>query len=261
MDSTTTLNDSAISEIESTLFIAPSTSFFNRVEHDITFRSDPHEIESQPNLVSSAATELTNLRPKSYKEKDIEYIEVLLNPEGKRATSAWYWDHGKEWECQKKDSNEKKSRIWVCSHCPSSSFRHYSVHGSNKINDHLLKAHRLKKDGPLPSRTSITVQLQRHNPQALPSMSDVDRKQIQKTKFKAALVAFICCCHVAFRLVENPWFITLLSTLSDLVADLVPDSHNTARKAHRFWQTRNTCPSIKMGLSALPVPHVYDKAW
>jgi hypothetical protein len=230
MDLTTTLNDSAISEIESTLSTAPLTSFLNRVEHDITFRNEPYEIESQATPVSSAPTDLTNLQPKIYKEKGIKYIEVLLKPEGKRATSAWYWDHGKEWECQKLDLNEKKPRIWVCSHCPSSSFRHYSVHGSNKINDHLLKAHRLKKDGPLPSRTSIAVQLQRHNPQTLPPMSDVDRQQIQKTKFKAALVAFICCCHIAFRLVESPWFLTLLSTLSNLVAELVPDSHNTVRK-------------------------------
>jgi hypothetical protein len=229
MESTTTFNDLAISEIESTLSTAPSTSFLNRVEHDITFRNEPFEIESQATLGSSAPTDLTNLQPKTYKEKGINYVEVLLKLEGKRATTAWYWDHGKEWECQKL-VNEKKPRIWVCSHCPSSSFRHYSVHGSNKINDHLLKAHRLKKDGPLPSRTSIAVQLQRHNPQALPPMSDVDRQQIQKTKFKAALVAFICCCHIAFRLVESPWFLTLLSTLSNLVAELVPDSHNTVRK-------------------------------
>ena len=96
MDSTTTLDDTAISEIESTLSTAPSTSFLNRVEHDITFRSDPHKIESQPTLVSSAPTEFTNLQPKSYKDKGINYIKVLLNPDGKRAITAWYWDHGKE---------------------------------------------------------------------------------------------------------------------------------------------------------------------
>jgi hypothetical protein len=106
MDLTTTLNDSAISEIESTLSTPPLTSFLNRVEHDITFRNEPYEIESQATPVSSAPTDLTNLQPKIYKEKGIEYIEVLLKPEGKRATSAWYWDHGKEWECQKLDLNE-----------------------------------------------------------------------------------------------------------------------------------------------------------
>jgi hypothetical protein len=132
MDLTTTLNDSAISEIESTLSTAPLTSFLNRVEHDITFRNEPYEIKSQATLVSSAPTDLTYLQPKIYKEKGIEYIEVLLKLESKRATSAWYWDHGKEWECRKLDLNEKKPRIWVCSYCPSSSFRHYSVHGSNK---------------------------------------------------------------------------------------------------------------------------------
>jgi hypothetical protein len=61
-------------------------------------------------------------------------------------------------------------------------------------------------------------------------MSDVDRQQIQKTKFKAALVAFICCCHIAFHLIKSPWFLTLLSTLLNLVTELVPDSHNTVRK-------------------------------
>jgi hypothetical protein len=61
-------------------------------------------------------------------------------------------------------------------------------------------------------------------------MSDVDRKQIQQTRFKAAFVTFICCCHIAFRLVESPWFLTLLSTLSNLIPDLVPESHNTVRK-------------------------------
>ena len=88
IDLTTILNNTAISEIKSTLSTASSTSFLNRVEHNITFRSDPYEIESQPTLVSSAPTELTNLQPKSYKEKGINYIKVLLKPEGKKAITA-----------------------------------------------------------------------------------------------------------------------------------------------------------------------------
>jgi hypothetical protein len=87
--------------------------------------------------------------------------------------------------------------------------------------------HKLKKDGPSNPQTSIAVQLQRHRPQALQDLpiTDSDRRLIQEKKFKAALVAFICCCHIAFSIVESRWFIALLSTLSNLVAELVPNSH------------------------------------
>jgi len=213
----------APSEIEST---APPTSFLDRVEADIGIRSSPIEVDSQATL---AITDPSTLQPKTLEVKSIKYIEVLLKPEGKKAQSAWYWDHGKEWECQKADPSGKKPRVWACAHC--NGFRHYSIHGSSKINEHLSKVHKLKKDGPSNPRTSIAVQLQRHNPQALQDLpiTDSDRKLIQEKKFKAALVAFICCCHIAFSIVESRWFIALLSTLSNLVAELVPDSHTTVR--------------------------------
>ena len=46
------------SEVESTLSTAHSTNFLNRVEHDITFRRDYHEIESQATLVTLNTTKL-----------------------------------------------------------------------------------------------------------------------------------------------------------------------------------------------------------
>jgi hypothetical protein len=214
------------SEVESTLSTAHSTNFIDRVERDIAFRRDYREIESQ---ATPATPDTTKLQPRVYKERGVEYIEVLLQPDGQRALRAWYWDQGTEWECQR-EVNKKKPRVWVCSHCSTSAFKHYSVHGSNKINDHLFKVHRLKKDGLSKSQASIASQLQRHTPQTLPPMSNLDRRQIQKTKFKAALVAFICCCHVAFRIVESQWFVALLSTLSNLVDELLPDSRTTARR-------------------------------
>lgn len=53
-------------------------------------------------------------------------------------------------------------------------------------------------------------------------MAEVDRKHIQEKKFKATLVAFTCCRHIAFSIVESPWFTALLSAFSNLVAELAP---------------------------------------
>jgi hypothetical protein len=219
--------DLALSEIKSTLSTAPPTSFLDRVEQDISFRGDPIEIDSQ---ATPTIADPSTLQPKILEVKSVKYIEVLLKSEGKRAQTAWYWEHGKEWECQKADPNGKKPRVWACAYC--NGFKHYSIHGSSKINDHLSKVHKLRKDGPLNPRTSIAAQLQRHSPQTLQDLdiTDSDRRLIQEKKFKAALVAFICCCHIAFSIVENRWFITLLSTMSNLVAELMPASHTTVRK-------------------------------
>jgi hypothetical protein len=96
----------ALSEIESTLSTAPPTSFLDRVEADIGIRSNSIEVDSQ---ATPAITDPSTLQPNTLEVKRIKYIEVLLKPEGKRAQSAWYWDHGKEWECQKADPSGKYS--------------------------------------------------------------------------------------------------------------------------------------------------------
>jgi hypothetical protein len=65
--------------MESTPSTTPSTSFLDRVERDIAFQRDPLEIELQTTPVT---TDTTNLQPRLYKEKGVQYIEVLLQPEG-----------------------------------------------------------------------------------------------------------------------------------------------------------------------------------
>jgi hAT family C-terminal dimerisation region len=80
-------------------------------------------------------------------------------------------------------------------------------------------------------RISIAEALQRHTPQSTQQLqiAQGDQQAILQSKFREALVAYICCAHIAFSVVESEWFLALLTTLSDLTAVLVPTSHNTTR--------------------------------
>jgi hypothetical protein len=76
---------------------------------------------------------------------------------------------------------------------------------------------------------SIVKRLQQHSPAGVESrpLAEADHKAIHTRKFEEVLVAFICCVHIAFSIVENEFFIALLTTLSTLVPYILPQSHNT----------------------------------
>jgi hypothetical protein len=76
---------------------------------------------------------------------------------------------------------------------------------------------------------SIVERLQQHSPTGVESypLAEADRKAIHTRKFEEALVAFIYYVHIAFSIVENKFFIALLTTLSTPVPHVLPQSHNT----------------------------------
>jgi hypothetical protein len=107
------------------------------------------------------------------------------------------------------------------------------VNGSIYIKKHLGKIHKLDKGKELlPQRLSVIKSLQRHTPQSIQrlDLAEGDRSTLTQLKFQEALIAFVCCVHIAFLIVESEWFIALLMTLSDLVPNLLPKSHNTVRE-------------------------------
>jgi hAT family C-terminal dimerisation region len=217
----------APSKIESTLSTTSSTTVLNNVAAQLGYQSNPINIDvhTAQSVVATALRE-----PKRRRHHGIEYIEVLVKGEGKKARTSWYWQHGTEFEKQKKDSNDKYPRYWVCDLC-TSSFTHYTDTGSQKINKHLKNEHKLTVMNPSSSRVSIHEQLQQHTPQAITDtgLSKIDEQRILEKKFYTAFVAFMVCCQQAFRLVENPWFITFLATLSNLLY-LLPKSHGNVRE-------------------------------
>lgn len=121
--------------------------------------------------------------------------------------------------------------MWVCNHCPRLGTSRYTINGSTHINEHLRKAHSLKEGKPIAARISITKSLRKHTPKATEDLDlvEADRKAILYTRFREALVVFICCVYIAFSIVESEWFLALLTTLLNLVLDLLLASYNTVR--------------------------------
>jgi hypothetical protein len=222
---TPTLDDSTTLVVDSALSEAPSSTLLNNIGRELGLETNPIEIDSE---LASGADQTTLRQPKKRAHKNFEYIEVLTKGEGKKARTSWYWQHGTEFERQTQDKTGSFPKYWVCDKCTS--FTHYSVHGSQKINAHLKKVHRISEAQPAMLRESIHSQLQKHTPQATIDLglSEIDQQRILERKFYTAFVAFLVCCHQAFHIVENPWFLAMLATLSNLVR-LVPKSHTTAR--------------------------------
>ena len=127
------------------------------------------------------------------------------------------------------DTWARVDTFWACKHCKV--FNTYTKSASEHIRNHLKKQHGLQEGtNPLP-RAKTVLEMQKQAPGAShdPNLSDIDNQQIQFSKFQRALVAFICCCHIAFSIVQNDWFRLLLTTLSNLVPSFVPTSHTTAK--------------------------------
>jgi hypothetical protein len=84
---------------------------------------------------------------------------------------------------------------------------------------------------------SIVERLQQHTPTTVNSrpLAEADQRAIHRHKFKEALVAFICCAHIAFSIVKNKFFITVLVAVSNLIPHILLNSHNTVRD----WTVRS----------------------
>jgi hypothetical protein len=224
---TPTLASSATSEVDSTLSEPPATAVLNRIEQEIGLSRDFLDID-EIDLTSTPTLEETPREPRQHKATNgTLYIEVLVKKDKGKSRSAWYWQHGAEFEIQ----NPKEGtipRVWRCNHCKG--FQSYGVNSSSHIRDH-LKTYKLQEGKTSNQGMSIVERLQNHTPAAVDSrpLAEADRKAIQTRKFEAALVAFLCCVHVAFNIVENEFFVALLATLSNIAGTLLPDTHNTAR--------------------------------
>ena len=190
------------SEMASTLSTASPTTVLNNVAAGLGHHSSPINVDL--NITQSVVA--TTLRePKRCRHHGVEYIAGIVKGDGKKARTSWYWQHGTEFEKQKKDSKDNYPRYWVCDRC-TSSFTHYTDTGSQKINKHLRNVHKLTAMNYFSSRMSIHEQLQQHTPQAISDtgLSRIDKQRILEKKFYTAFVAFMVCCQQAFRVVENP---------------------------------------------------------
>jgi hAT family C-terminal dimerisation region len=212
-------------EVSSLVSETPSTALLNRVEQDLGLKSNPIDIDSidAPTLVD------TPYEPRTHKALDgTLYIEILVKKDKGKSRTGWYWQHGTEFEIQNRPRAGKNPRVWVCSRCKT--FQSYMVHGSEHIRNH-LRTHNLYETKPTTQQMSIVERLQQHTPATVESrpLAEADRKAIHRHKFEEALVAFICCVHIAFSIVENEFFIAVLAAASNLVPHILPSSHNTVR--------------------------------
>ena len=116
----------------------------------------------------------------------------------------------------------------------------YGSRSSTHINKHLIREHNKtplvkEQDESTAIMSKLTLQqsileLQRHAPRIVEerSISQSDKHTIIRAKFEEALVAFIICLNLSFRTVESYWFLALLTTISNLVGNIIqiPTSHN-----------------------------------
>jgi hypothetical protein len=151
--------------------------------------------------------------------RGIEFVEVRLQKEGSR--SVFYWQHGYEAECQRPNKEGKKETYWVCS--KRHTFKAYGRTHGDHIKKHLMSVHSIVEARPAPPQRRSVLELQKHAPIASKrhELSDADNSVILTSKFQTALVAFICCTHTAFSIVESEYFQALFSTLSNIVPDLL----------------------------------------
>jgi hypothetical protein len=127
-------------------------------------------------------------------------------------------------------AREKKPRVWACNHCKS--FHSYTINGSTHIKQHLQRAHRISDPQAGPRLLSVAERMrQAHSPALVDSrqLAEGDETAIKQRKFEEALVAFLCCVHIAFNIVENEFFVALLTTASNILPEVLASSHNTVR--------------------------------
>ena len=75
----------------STLSTASPTTVLNNVAAELGYHLNPINVDL--NITQSVV--VTTLRePKRCRHHSVEYIEVLVKGEGKKARTSWYWQHG-----------------------------------------------------------------------------------------------------------------------------------------------------------------------
>jgi hypothetical protein len=212
--------------ISSLLSEAPSTALLNRVEQELGLENNPIDIDS----IAPPTLEEPSHEPRTHKALDgTHYIELLVKRNKGKSRTAWYWKHGAEFEAQNKTGTDgKHPRVWTCNHCRV--FHCYGVNSSVHINKH-LRTHNLYENKPVHQRVSIAERLQHHAPMSVDTrpLAEADRRLIHQVKFEEALVAFICCVHIAFSIVENEFFVAMLVAASNLISHVLPTSHTTVR--------------------------------
>jgi hypothetical protein len=153
------------------------------------------------------------------------YIEIAVD---RKRNSAWYWAHGKEFECQTPNKQGKKALWWACKLCTS--FKAYLRSGSQHINQHLRSIHHLQQNQLIrSSRSVLDLQQNARSNSYNAQLSDIDNLQIQKAKFEEALISWVTCDHIPFTVVKSPLFQQLLTLLSDRLPSLLCTSHNSLR--------------------------------
>lgn len=126
--------------------------------------------------------------------KNIDYIEVLTRGEGKRAQTAWYWDHGKEWECQKLGSDLLLDTFFI--------------HSSNKFNDHHLFTE--------PRETHVRPLLV---PQSQPSFNDTIHSRYSSLQRRRPIASIY-----KRRSLRQPWWPSHVAVISPSQSLRVPGS-------------------------------------
>jgi hypothetical protein len=104
------------SEASSMLSDAPSKALLNRVEQELQLNSDLNDVDSG----EAPSLEQTPREPRTYKSIDgTLYVEILIKKDKGKIRTGWYWQHGTEFEAQKKQSNGKNPRVWAYDRCKS----------------------------------------------------------------------------------------------------------------------------------------------
>jgi hypothetical protein len=96
------------SEASSMLSDIPSKALLNRVEQELRLDSDLNDVDSD----EAPSLEQTPREPRTYKSIDgTLYVEILIKKDKGKIRTGWYWQHGTEFEVQKKQSNGKNPRV------------------------------------------------------------------------------------------------------------------------------------------------------
>lgn len=146
-----------------------------------------------------------------------------------------YWAYGYRYELQS-TSKKNKPIVWLCKDCLNGrahSVVAHTINNSEHIRNHLLDKHTIatgKKETPKKANNIANMLANMPKNHIHEEMADADKKAIRKPRFAAALVAVICCAHLAFAIVENWTFQAFVATLTDHAIELLPTSHSTVKE-------------------------------
>jgi hypothetical protein len=160
------------------------------------------------------------------------YTQNVLRDPKKKPRTSWVWKYGWEMEETPTSAGSDRKKIkWVCKVCcESKGFTSYDSDSTTHHITHLRNVHSLASNESCKQGLTV-LEMQRHAPGKTTDrqLSDQDRTTLLRSKFEAALIAFIVCCQQSFSVVENSYFQAMLTTSSDLIGrpHFLPTSHNT----------------------------------